>query len=177
MTSGGLRRVAKAFSAQHLGGAAAVVAALWAVACLTVPGYSEPSSHFDLVNGTCAPSSHIAEGPRGADLTKRQSRFYCDAAVITFFNGYKGHVMVQFAQKEAHHSPILSFAGSVDDDGIMMRVDHVYFVTGQPITVSDGWCKFFFKNRHMSGIFCGALIAETGRRTVASVVFNPEPGQ
>ena len=180
MTSDGLRRVletVKALRARHLGAATGVMAVLVGFVCLTVPGYSEPLSHFDLVNGTCDPSSHTAEGPLGADLTKRQSRFYCDAAVITFFDDYKGHVMVQFTQKEAHHSPILGFAGRVNDDGIMMRVDHVYFVTGQPTTVSDGWCKFFFKNRHMSGIFCGALIDETGRRTTATVAFNPEPGQ
>jgi hypothetical protein len=53
--------------------------------------------------------------------------------------------MVQFAQKESHHGPILGFAGRVGDDGIMMSVDHVYLTVGQPTTVSDGGCKFFFE--------------------------------
>ena len=85
--------------------------------------------------------------------------------------------MVQFAQKESHHSPILGFAGRVEDDGIMMSVDHVYLVQGQATTVSDGSCKFFFKNRQMSGIFCGMKVDKTGRRTTAVVVFNAAPGQ
>jgi hypothetical protein len=135
------------------------------------------SPRMQIVNGSCDPSSHTAEGPLGADLTKRRSRFFCDSAVIMFFDDYKGHVMIQFVQKEAHHAPILGFAGKVDDDGIMVALDHVYLTPGQPTTVSDGWCKFFFKNRHMSGIFCGMAVDETGRRTTASVEFNPLPGQ
>ena len=135
------------------------------------------AANVQVLTGTCEPSSHTAEGPLGADLTKRQSRFYCDSAVITFFDDYKGHVMIQFAQKEAHHTPILGFAGRVEDDGITMALDHVYLTPGSPTTVSDGWCKFFFKNRHMSGIFCGMKVDETGRRTTASVSFDPMPGQ
>ena len=88
-----------------------------------------------------------------------------------------GHVMIQFPQKEAHHTPILGFAGKVEDDGIMMALDHVYLTEGQATTVSDGWCKFFFKNHHMSGTFCGMKVDETGSRTTAVVVFNPAPGQ
>jgi hypothetical protein len=52
---------------------------------------------------------------------------------------------IQFAQKESHHSPILGFAGRVEDDGIMMPVDHVYLVPGQATTVSDGSCKLFLR--------------------------------
>jgi hypothetical protein len=94
-----------------------------------------------------------------------------------FFDDYKGHVMIQFVQKESHHGPILGFAGKVEDDGIMMSVDHAYLTAGTPMTVSDGVCKFFFKNRHMSGIFCGIKVDETGRRTTAAVTFNAAPGQ
>ena len=86
-------------------------------------------------------------------------------------------MIIQFSERESHHSPILGFAGKVADDGIMMPVDHVYFVEGQPTTVSDGDCKFFFKDRHMSGIFCGIAVDETGRRTTAVVVFDAAPGQ
>lgn len=147
--------------------------------CVSVPisARALQPQDFEFVHGTCDPSSHTAEGPLGADLTKRQSRFYCDLAIITFFPDYKGHVMVQFTQKEAHHTPILGFAGRVDDAGILMNLDHVYLVPGQSTTVSAGWCKFFFRNHHMSGIFCGMAVDETGRRTTASVVFDPTPGQ
>jgi hypothetical protein len=130
-----------------------------------------------IVTGTCEKSSHTAEGPLGSDLTQRQSRFFCDTAIITFFDDYKGHVLVQFSEKRSHHGPILGFSGRVEDDGIMMPVDHVYLTEGPPTTVSDGWCKFFFKNRHISGIFCGMRVDETGRRTAAIVGFTAAPGQ
>jgi hypothetical protein len=141
-------------------------------ALMSGAAYAGPSD-VQVVKGTCDSSSHTAEGPLGADLTKRQSRFYCDSAVITFFDDYKGHMMLQFAQRESHHSPILGFAGRVEDNGIMMPVDHVYLAPGQATTVSDGLCKFFFKDRHMSGIVCGIKVDETGRRTTAVVTFTP----
>lgn len=130
-----------------------------------------------VVGGACDASSHTAEGPLGSDLTKRQSRFFCDSAVITFLDDHNSHVMIQFSQKESLHSPILGFAGRVEADGIMMTVDHVYLTPGQATTVSDGWCKFFFKNRQLSALMCGMKVDETGRRTTAVVVFNAAPGQ
>ncbi|MBV8505512.1 MAG: hypothetical protein JOZ11_06865 [Alphaproteobacteria bacterium] len=143
----------------------------------TSVGHAANQNNTELLSGICAPASHTAEGRIGDDLTNRQSRFYCDAAVITFFDPVSRHLMVQFAQKASHHSEILGFAGFLDRDGIMMRLEHVYFSAGHPITVSDGACKFFFTRGRMTGIFCGAYVDETGRRTVASVGFNPAPGQ
>jgi hypothetical protein len=58
-----------------------------------------------------------------------------------------------------------------------MAIDHVHLAAGPPTTVSDGARKFFFKDRHMSGVFCGANIDETGRRTTAVVSFNAAPLQ
>lgn len=156
-----------------------MVPAILAVAdgWLPVQAQMNLPNHLDVVDGRCASSSHLAEGPLGSDLTKRQSRFYCDSAVITFFGDYKGHVMVQFAQKESHHSPILGFAGRVADDGIMMAIDHVYLTPSQATTVSDGRCKFFFRRRDMTGIFCGMYVDETDRRTTAVVSFDAAPSQ
>lgn len=154
-----------------------VVATMAGSLFLPISGRAAQPSDIQFVSGTCDPSSHIAEGPLGADLTKRQSRFYCDSAVITFFDDYKGHVLIQFVQKESHHGPILGFSGKVEDEGIVMSVAHVYLTAGSPTTVSDGACKFFFKSRHMSGIFCGIKVDETGRRTTAIVAFNATPGQ
>jgi hypothetical protein len=74
-----------------------------------VPAYAGVND-IQVLEGKCNKSSHTAEGPIDADLTKRQSRFYCDSASITFFDDYKGHVIVQFSQREAHHTPILSFS-------------------------------------------------------------------
>jgi hypothetical protein len=158
-------------------GVMVVAAAVAGGVFLPISGRAAQPSDIQVVSGTCDPSSHTAEGRLGVDLTKRQSRFYCDSAVITFFDDYKGHVMIQFVQKESHHGPILGFSGKVEDGGIMMSVDHVYLTTGSPTTVSDGACKFFFKNLHISGISCGIKVDETGRRTTAIVGFNAAPEQ
>lgn len=142
----------------------------------TLPAYAG-ASDVQIVNGACDSSSHTAEGPIDSDLTKRQSRFYCDSAVITFLDDYKGHTMVQFTQKDSHHSPILGFAGRLEEEGKMMKVDTVYLVPGNATTVSDGVCKFFFANRQLSGIMCGMKVDETGRRTTAIVAFNTVPSR
>lgn len=135
-----------------------------------------------VVQGTCDASSYTAEGPLGSDLTKRQSRFYCNSAVFTSFDDYQGHVLIDFSQKESQHSPILGFAGRMEahqpgNAGTMMQVKSVYLRTGEAITVSDGWCKIFFNDQQLSGIGCGMKVDETGRRTVANVTFNVSPGQ
>ena len=75
-----------------------VVAAVAGGVCLPISGRAAQPSDIHVVNGTCAPSSHTAEGPIGSDLTKQQSRFYCDMAVIMFFDDYKGHLMIQFTR-------------------------------------------------------------------------------
>jgi hypothetical protein len=147
----------------------------------TIPAYAGVSN-IQVVNGTCSSSSNTAEGPLDSDLTKRQSRFYCDTAAITFFDDYTGHVLINFSQKESKHSLILGFAGRIEtsqpgDAGTMMQVYSVYLGTGEATTVSDGWCKLFFKDQQLSGIGCGMKVDETGRRTTAVVVFNAEPGQ
>jgi hypothetical protein len=152
---------------------AVVAGSVW----LPISAHSAQAIGTQVVSGTCGTSSHTAEGALGADLTKRQSRFYCNSAVIMFFDDYKGHALIQFVQKEAHHTPILGFAGKVEDGGILMIVDHAYLTQGSPTKVDEGWCKFFFKNRHMSEIFCGIKVDETGRRTTAVVAFEAAPGQ
>lgn len=68
-----------------------------AIACgigSPLSGRAAQPTQMQVLSGTCDPASHTAEGPLGTDLTKRQSRFYCDSAVITFWDDYKGHVMV-----------------------------------------------------------------------------------
>jgi len=147
------------------------------ILCPNARGQMPQPKDIDVVTGSCEPSSHIAEGPIGADLTKRQSKFFCNSAAIMFFPDYKGHVMIQFAQKEAHHRSILGFSGRLEPDGIMMQIEHVYLEQGKATTASDGACKFFFKDKHISSIFCGAKIDETGRRTSAIVVFDAVSGQ
>jgi hypothetical protein len=140
-------------------------------------------SNIEVVNGTCSSSSNTAEGPLSSDLTKRQSQFFCDSALITFFDDYPGHVLIDFSQKESHDSPVLGFAGQIEtrqpgDVGTMMQVNTVYLGPREKATtVSEGSCELFFANQQLSGIGCGMKVDETGRRTVAIVVFNVAPGQ
>jgi hypothetical protein len=135
------------------------------------------ADHVQIVSGTCGKESHIAEGQVGEDLTKRQSRFFCDSAVIAFLDNINKHVMIQFTQNESHHSPIIGFAGNMEKNGQIMDVDRVYLEPGRATKVTDSACKFFFSRKHMSSIFCGAKTDEGRRRTVAIVAFVAAPGQ
>lgn len=123
-----------------------------------------------VIKGECGPASNTAEGPLDSDLAKRTSKFFCNEAVITTFAD--SHVLIDFTQKDAHHSPILGFSGHLNNSGDLMKVENVYLMSGDPTTVSDGSCQLFFKDRHLTGIGCGMKVDEMGRRTVAIVVFN-----
>jgi hypothetical protein len=127
-----------------------------------------------VVNGQCTAESHIAEGAIGDDLTKRQSRFFCDSAVITVFgeNKFPKNVMVQFVETKSTHDPQIGYAGQMDDENIL-NVFNVYLEAGRPPSkASDGACKFFYNGDALSSMACGAKIDEAGRRTVPIVVFN-----
>jgi len=133
--------------------------------------------HLQFLNGTCNASSYTSEGPVGADLTKRQSQFFCDSAVIAFYDNHYAHVMIQFSEKKANHSQTLGFAGQMENDKITMPVNHVYLEPGKPTPVSEGVCKFFLEDQHMKGIRCVIKVDDSGRRTVAAVDFDAAPGQ
>jgi hypothetical protein len=144
------------------------------IALLFFTNYSasaQPSRDTQLLNGHCGPESHTAEGALGSDLRLRQSKFFCDAAIITHFHDRHGHLMIQFSERRSHHSQMLGFAGTVDSDGIMMPVDHVFFSPGEPTNIKVGVCKFFFKNRIIDQIFCGISLDEEDRRTTAVITF------
>ena len=145
-------------------------------ACLIViagPGWAEING-FKSVDGVCIAASHTAEGPINSDLTKRQSRFFCDAAAITFYDDYEGHTMIQFVEKESRHPPIIGFSGKLDSNGVLMEVENVYFSPNQSFIVSEGACKFFYRSpsKSLSGVTCGIKIDEAGRRTTALIGFE-----
>jgi len=142
---------------------------------LAVPCNAEIKD-LQVVKGTCGKGSHISEGQIGEDLTKRQSRFFCDSAVIAFFDNNNQHIMVQFAESKSHNNIQVGFAGIMSEDGQILNVNSVYLGSKQ-VQVSEGYCKFFFKNKHMSGIGCGAPVDEGDRRTVLVIEFNASPGQ
>ena len=134
---------------------------------------------IQIVNGKCASKSHIAEGKIGTDLTKRQSKFFCDSAVISFFDNGNRHIMIQFAESQSVTNSQLGFAGLMEDDGRTLDVTSVY-LGGTKIQGSDlvdSVCKLDFQGKHMTQIFCGAAIDQQGRRTVPFVLFNAAPDQ
>jgi hypothetical protein len=133
--------------------------------------------HLGFLKGTCKESSHTAEGPIEADLTERQSRFFCDTAVITFYDNHNSHLMINFLDKKAAHGRILGFAGQLESDRITMPADHVYFEPGKATIVSDGGCTIGFDEVQITGIVCIIKADEGGRRTVAVVEFEAAPTQ
>jgi len=136
-------------------------------------GVHAQANHPEVVSGTCNPISHTAEGKIGADLKKHRSQVYCDTAVITPLGDYRGHLLVQFSEKEPHHAPPLGFAGRMEPKDTM-QVEHVYLQPGIPTTVSDGECQFFWSDdrKRLIGISCGMKLDKDGRRTVAFVAFD-----
>ena len=141
-----------------------------------VPGHAS-ANDTQIVKGVCTAQSHIAEGGINQDLTKRRSRFFCDAAVVTFFSDNPNHVMIQFADSKSNHARQLGYAGLMEGGGQIMDVDHVYIEPGRPTPVEQGFCKFFFKRRHMDSVACGARIEEGDRALSPTVVFQAAPGQ
>lgn len=156
-----------------------IIAAALLTACTVGCGgaQAQTTEDTDFFVGACGPTSHTAEGPIGSDLTKRQSRFYCNSLVETGYANANHHMMFQFTEKEAHHAQILGFAGVMDKDGILMRVDRIYLEPGHPTPVDEGYCRFFFKGHTFTAVVCGAKVDEDGRRTTAVVAFDVAPGQ
>lgn len=153
---------------------ATVLIGMVLVALLALVPSSAVADDTHILKGQCGPESHVAEGAIGEDLTKHQSRFFCDAAVITFFSDKPKHVMVQFADSKSNHARQIGYAGTMDDAEILV-VSSVYLETGRATPVVEGYCKFFFKAKDISGISCGAKIDEGDRRTVPVVSFDADP--
>lgn len=135
------------------------------------------------VSGVCDASSFIAEGPVGSDLTKQRSRFFCDSVVITFFDDAKGHIMLQFSQKNANGFRILGFAGHADakDEGQIDRkivlLDTFYFTQDIGTPINHGSCTLFITNHEISKLFCSAIVDKGSQRTAAVVTFTPNPDE
>ena len=84
-----------------------------------------------------------------------------------------GGVMIQFAQHQAQHAPIIGFAGVLEYKD-QIRVQRMYLEEGVATPVTDGHCKQFFGKKHrLTGVMCGAVVEESGRKNVAIVEFSP----
>jgi len=128
------------------------------------------AQQMTLYNGKCEVGSHIAEGRATEDLTKRESRYFCDSLVMTVYNS-PPRVMFQFAEKRAHHGSPLGFVGiPVEKD--IYAVNHVYLEPGVQTPVDQGVCKVFWKGSRLGSLMCGAMILEGERKTVPVVVFT-----
>jgi hypothetical protein len=122
-----------------------------------------PISHVDIFKGECGPNSKTAEGPLNSDLSNRTSRFFCDEAVIFHFGDSGSHILIDFMQKDSRPSSVIGFSGDLSD-GVGMRVENYYFMSGEPTVVSDGSCQLFFANHQIAGIDCEMTVDGTGRR-------------
>jgi hypothetical protein len=130
-----------------------------------------------IVAGECTEDSHVAEGPAGADLTQRQSRFFCDSAVISLVRITDRRLMVQFVEKGREiQTSIIGFAGEITDDDVVV-LDRVY-LDGAPLTPSEGYCKFFYDDEHhLKDVVCGAMVDYGDRRVVPVVSFSASVDQ
>lgn len=125
-----------------------------------------------VIAGQCNSDSHIAEGKLGEDLTKRQSRFFCDSVSIGYFDNVGKHVMLNFSESKSQTSSAIGYAGFMEPDGLTMNVDRVY-LAGKQFQVTEGACRFFyFPNKQVKDIVCGAPIDQGDRRTVPVVSFS-----
>ncbi len=143
------------------------------LALLATVGISR-ADEAKIFDGECGGESHIAEGPIGADLTKRQSRFFCNSAVIEHFNDDPKHVMLSFVEKESAHARQIAYAGHMIDKQFL-QVENVYLEAGKQTPVTEGSCKLFSKDGVLSGFACGAKIDDNGLRTVPIVAFDITP--
>ena len=157
----------------HVLNGLAALAAVAAALASTSPANAEGRAPRTLtVNGKCDAGSQIAEGPRDADIRGRESRLFCDVAVVSYGPGQA--LMVQFANSQAHHSPIVGYAGVMEDAQIL-DVERVYLEPGHASPVDEGNCKFAWKAGRIDYIACGAPVYEGSRRTVPVVVFIASP--
>lgn len=133
--------------------------------------YAEQPQFLD---GVCSDDSHTAAGKIGDDLTKLQTPFKCNGAVISFLSADRSHVMVSFSEKKSNDQNPISFAGMLEPDGQNMSVRSLYTQPDKPTPIKqgDGACKFFFKSGDMDSIFCGAKVDADGHRSTAIITFN-----
>ena len=148
---------------------ASVIALLLA----SMPAAAEAQGFRDLtvLDGRCTPKSHVAEGRIGTDLTKAQSRFFCDSVAIIPINGDPRHVLLTFSEKRSHTRPQIGFSGYMPEPD-MIQVQRVYLQSGVATLVDDGACKLFRKQGRIDSLVCGAKIDQGDRRTVPVVAFQ-----
>jgi len=156
---------------------AALFSMVAALSAVSTASHAAPVKDIQILQGECGAQSHTAEGGVNDDLTKRQSRFFCDSAVISFFDEQNRHILIQFSEKHSNHQRIIGYGGTMEADGKILDVDHIYLEPSKALPAQGGACKLFFAQRHMTDIVCGAQVIEGQQKTVAIVAFKAAPGQ
>jgi hypothetical protein len=129
-----------------------------------------------IIHGHCAGGSHSANGLVTDDLTQRESRYFCDSAIVESFGpsaGHPNHMLIAFSDSHTTHS-LLSFGATMLDDQNSAEVSHVFLVPGVVTEVTEGGCKVYFEGEKVTGIFCGAKIDNGHHRDVRIVVFDAD---
>lgn len=132
-----------------------------------VPGYADQPVQRVSIDGVCSDKSHIAAGRVDEDLRQHQTPYSCDAAAVAL---YPDRLMITFLDKTAGRP--LSFVGPLLDKANMTALDHIYLKAGAPVGVTEGFCKLYYTNQHLTGISCAAKIDVGEQRTVAIVAFE-----
>ncbi len=81
-----------------------------------------------IIKGECGPESHIADGRIGEDPSKKESRFFCNSAVIITFSDDPKHRLIEFVQSKSEHAPQIGYGGLMED-AEMMTVRNIYLVS------------------------------------------------
>lgn len=132
---------------------------------------STPSGDY---TGQCATTSHIAQGKKTEDLSKLESRYFCDQAIVGSEDGSDDHVRITFKKDGQNISPVIAVIG-VKKDGDMIHLRDI-LLGSQRAEVSDGACRFFYtKKRQMTDIVCSATFDQGEQRTVSVIAFKLDP--
>lgn len=142
-----------------------------AVLALAAHSPQERTATTRVVIGECIEESHIAEGPVDADLTERQSRFFCDSVAISTSRPSDGRVWLQFAETRGVAPLLLGFSGVFTEEGTVIEIDTVY-IGERRYTPNDAYCLVTYVGAQLADIVCGAQIDMGGRRIVPVVGFE-----
>jgi hypothetical protein len=122
-------------------------------------------------NGQCGVNSHIAQGRKSEDLSKLESRYFCDQAIVGSEDGTDDHVRITFKKDGQTISPVIAVIG-VKKDGDMIHLRDI-LMGSQRAEVNDGACRFFYtKKRQMTDIVCSATFDQGEQRTVSVIAFK-----
>jgi hypothetical protein len=124
--------------------------------------------------GECSVRSHVAQGRKTDDLTKLDSRYFCDEAIVGSEDGSNDHIRITFKKDDQSISPVIAVIG-VKKDGDMIHLRDI-LMGSLRAEVNDGACRFFYsKKRQMTDIVCSATFDQEDQRTVSVIEFKLAP--